>query len=85
MARVASQTLSRRVRGVGGVHLWAAFFLIVGGIAADAQESRRPNIVFVLSDDHNHSVLGIAGNPSVKTPISIDLPERGPGSVRHSL
>jgi hypothetical protein len=57
----------------------------VGGIAADAQESRRPNIVFVLSDDHNHSVLGIAGNPSVKTPISIDLPERGPGSVRHSL
>ena len=67
MAGVVSQTLSRRARGLGGVRLGAALVLIMGAVAADAQESRRPNIVFVLSDDHNHSVLGIAGNPAVRS------------------
>ena len=85
MAEVAMPSRSSRTLSAGGLRLGAALVLIVGGMAVAGQEPRRPNIVFVLSDDHNHSVLGIAGNPSVKTPISIDLPERGPGSVRHSL
>jgi len=42
--------------------------LIAAGMAGAAEEPRRPNIVFVLSDDHKHDLLGIAGNPSVKTP-----------------
>ena len=28
----------------------------------------RPNIVFILSDDHAHHALGIAGHPHLKTP-----------------
>lgn len=29
---------------------------------------QRPNIVFILSDDHRHDALGIAGHPLLKTP-----------------
>ena len=68
MAGVAMPSRSSRTLSAGGLRLGAALVLIVGGMAVAGQEPRRPNIVFVLSDDHNHSVLGIAGNPSVKTP-----------------
>lgn len=30
--------------------------------------NRKPNIVFILSDDHSASFLGIYGNPDLKTP-----------------
>jgi N-acetylglucosamine-6-sulfatase len=36
--------------------------------AAQPAEAKRPNIVFILSDDHNHAELGIAGHPRLKTP-----------------
>lgn len=68
MAGVARQYPSGRTLSIRSMRLGAALVLIVGGMAVAAQEPQRPNIVFVLSDDHNHSVLGIAGNPSVKTP-----------------
>ena len=29
---------------------------------------RRPNIVFILSDDHHYQCLGAAGNPNIRTP-----------------
>jgi choline-sulfatase/uncharacterized sulfatase len=28
----------------------------------------RPNVLFILSDQHNHKVMGCAGHPDVKTP-----------------
>ncbi len=41
--------------------------------AADA----RPNIVFIISDDHHYQCLGAAGNPNVQTPNLDKLASRG--------
>jgi len=46
--------------------LVAALAIIVVGSAQ--AENAKPNIVFVLSDDHRHDALGIAGHPLLKTP-----------------
>lgn len=37
----------------------------------------RPNILFVLSDDHNWESLGVAGNPHIRTPRLDALARRG--------
>ncbi|MCX6377046.1 MAG: sulfatase-like hydrolase/transferase, partial [Armatimonadetes bacterium] len=34
----------------------------------EAAEKQRFNILFLMTDQHHHSVLGCAGNPLVKTP-----------------
>jgi arylsulfatase A-like enzyme len=55
---------------------WAAIWgfaalvaaLATCGPASAADGAKRPNIVFVLSDDHNYQALGIAGHPRLKTP-----------------
>lgn len=36
--------------------------------SAQASVSERPNLVFLISDDHRWDALGIAGNPKVRTP-----------------
>lgn len=36
--------------------------------AALAQSPARPNILFILSDDHTQRDLGVSGNPVIKTP-----------------
>ena len=36
--------------------------------SAQAAESQKPNIVFILSDDHRWDFLGCAGHPFIKTP-----------------
>ncbi len=33
-----------------------------------AAEPARPNVVFILSDDHRHDLMGFMGNPYIKTP-----------------
>ena len=42
------------------------------GVAAFAHQRApphsRPNIIFILSDDHRWDALGAAGNTSIKTP-----------------
>lgn len=42
------------------------------GISGSSAQKRvpadRPNIVFILSDDHAHNALGMAGHPHLKTP-----------------
>lgn len=35
---------------------------------AGADEVRKPNILFLMTDQHHHGVLGCAGDPLVKTP-----------------
>ncbi|HOD82373.1 MAG: Arylsulfatase [Planctomycetes bacterium ADurb.Bin126] len=37
-------------------------------IAAAAQAAEKPNILFLLSDDHSYPYLGCYGNPDVRTP-----------------
>lgn len=38
---------------------------------------RRPNILFVITDDHQADALGAAGHPVVNTPVLDGLAERG--------
>jgi arylsulfatase A-like enzyme len=37
----------------------------------------RPNIVFIISDDHRWDALGAAGNPQIKTPVLDRLAREG--------
>jgi arylsulfatase A-like enzyme len=45
-----------------------AFVAMPGAVAQKSAPADRPNIVFILSDDHVHNALGIAGHPHLKTP-----------------
>jgi arylsulfatase A-like enzyme len=42
--------------------------LVTSGSPQKGTPADRPNIVFILSDDHAHNALGIAGHPHLKTP-----------------
>ncbi|MEN6602937.1 MAG: sulfatase-like hydrolase/transferase [Bryobacteraceae bacterium] len=42
-----------------------------------AAPRRRPNILFILSDDHHYQCLGAAGNPHIHTPNLDRLAARG--------
>lgn len=44
---------------------------------ADAADSQRPNIVFVLVDDQRNDTLGCAGHPLLKTPVVDSLAADG--------
>ena len=53
--------------------LWGAMLLLglAGGWplhAADTTRPRQPNILLIMSDEHNASVLGCYGNSTVRTP-----------------
>ena len=39
--------------------------------------SKRPNIVFIISDDHRWNALGAAGNTKIKTPVLDKLAREG--------
>jgi N-acetylglucosamine-6-sulfatase len=49
------------------------------GLAAQTRTSsgRKPNFVFIVSDDHHWQTLGISGNPHVRTPNIDRLAKRG--------
>lgn len=64
---------------------WAALLLacgVVGGGAAEGKGS-RPNILFLLSDDHRADGIAAWGNPHLKTPTLDRLVARGM-SFRHA-
>lgn len=42
--------------------------LLASTAALVAAPARRPNIVFIISDDHHFQCLGAAGNPNIRTP-----------------
>lgn len=45
-----------------------AALLTVVAVSPAIAEADKPNIVFLISDDHRWDALGIAGNPHIKTP-----------------
>lgn len=50
--------------------------LIAQKSAAQAQQN-RPNVLLIVSDDHQHDAMGCAGHPIVRTPYIDRLAERG--------
>jgi len=46
----------------------ALIILLFSHICLAQKSSSKPNIVFILSDDHSASFLGVYGNPDLKTP-----------------
>jgi len=48
---------------------------VAGTLAAAS--AKRPNILFILSDDHHYQCLGAAGNPHIHTPNLDRLAARG--------
>ncbi|MCX6635939.1 MAG: sulfatase-like hydrolase/transferase [Acidobacteria bacterium] len=42
-----------------------------------AAAGNRPNIVFLISDDHHFQCLGAAGNPHIQTPNLDRIASRG--------
>ena len=53
--------------------------VLLGGAvsAAAAAKDTRPNILFILADDHRTDGIGALGNPHLKTPTLDKLVERG--------
>jgi len=54
--------------------------VLMSAIPAHGQQPRernRPNIVFIISDDHRWDALGAAGNPKIKTPVLDKLAREG--------
>jgi N-acetylglucosamine-6-sulfatase len=68
MSLRAQRGHSGLIAAATGSALAVVGLLATATAAAAAQEPRRPNIVFLLSDDHNYAELGIAGHPRLKTP-----------------
>ena len=44
---------------------------------ARASKQRKPNFIFILTDDQRHDAMGCAGNPFVRTPNIDSLASRG--------
>ena len=47
------------------------------GFAGEQPDAKRPNIVFIISDDQDNEHLGFMGNPHVHTPTLDKLAEAG--------
>src|SRR2546425_273401 len=57
---------SRRRRCVAAARLLV--FFSIGALAHAADLPKRPNLVFLLSDDQRWDAMGCAGNPIIQTP-----------------
>ena len=60
-------------------HCWifVALFVIADSASASAAETKRPNILLLLSDDHGYPYLSTYGSPNVKTPVLDQLAAEG--------
>ena len=61
----------------GIIRAFFALGLALSAPAARAEAPPKPNIVFILSDDHRWDALGAAGNPAIHTPALDRLAARG--------
>ena len=60
--------------------LWVFFFtgsLFVFGLNKEHQTEKKPNIIFILTDDQRNDALGYAGNSIIQTPELDKLAESG--------
>lgn len=55
----------------------AVLMLAVPVHGQQPRDRNRPNIVFVISDDHRWDALGAAGNSKIKTPVLDKLAREG--------
>lgn len=62
------------LRGVGGLTLASA---LPGTAEGDVLKSKRPNIVFLISDQHAYKYCGFMGHPFVRTPNLDRIARRG--------
>jgi len=51
--------------------------LLANGQSSQKAEGRRPNIIFILTDDQRWDALGVMGNPIIKTPHMDKLASAG--------
>lgn len=58
----------KRTPFLTGLAVLAAVISGLSPLSLAAAEARRPNIIFLLSDDQRFDALGCAGNPIVQTP-----------------
>ncbi len=57
--------------------LVAAFPQTFGAPAVESESTDRPNIVFILTDDHRYDAMGFAGHPFLETPHLDSLAANG--------
>ncbi len=72
--RLWTASPDRTGRGPSLLPLLAVAWLLIGGAAAAAE---RPNILFLLSDDHSAPYVGCYGYPDVRTPNLDRLASQG--------
>ncbi len=58
-------------------------FLGAPALVGCSPTSRRPNLLFLIGDDHRHDVLGAAGNPLAQTPNLDRLARQGTRFSHH--
>jgi N-acetylglucosamine-6-sulfatase len=66
--RSSSQRRGLRRAAALAIGVATGFLCAVWLLAGCERRDDRPNVVFVLVDDHRHDVLSLAGYPSVRTP-----------------
>jgi N-acetylglucosamine-6-sulfatase len=55
----------------------AAAIAMPGCVVGDERTARRPNIIFILTDDQRYDAMGCAGHPWLKTPNMDRLAKEG--------
>jgi choline-sulfatase len=58
-------------------------FLGAPAVVGCSRRARRPNLLFLIGDDHRHDVLGAAGNPLAQTPNLDRLARQGTRFSHH--
>lgn len=74
--RAGSEYLADKVVAAMRPHIAARQEAVTAALAA-RQKDARPNVVFILSDDHRSDLMGIAGHPILKTPNMDQLAKSG--------
>ena len=48
--------------------LFITLFLGIAIFAGNAQKDKRPNIIFILTDDQSYGMMGCTGNKTIPSP-----------------